>query len=128
MRRFTEPLVIEISCLFNTSLMCASVSRVRFCLPCSIRFTADWLVPRRLANSACVRPRRWRICAIKLPIFSFDAVSIVGLLYHLWYLESNTTMSYKSLEELVKAITLVHLVYHLYASLLQYVHDMSSGG
>ena len=60
-RRLMALPVIEIMGLFRTSLIRPSVSRLRFWLPCSIRLTADWLVPSFLANSACVMPRSCRI-------------------------------------------------------------------
>ena len=40
--------------------MRVSISRLTFCAPCSMRWIADWLVPRRSASWACVRPRCWR--------------------------------------------------------------------
>ena len=40
--------------------MRVSISRLTFCAPCSMRWIADWLVARRSASWAWVRPRCWR--------------------------------------------------------------------
>ena len=60
-RRFTPwlPRVTIGRC--RASLMRPNVSKLKFCLPCSIRLTADWLVPNFLAKAAWVRPLSWRI-------------------------------------------------------------------
>ncbi len=46
----------ETNSLSSFSPTRASISSERFCLPCSMRATALWLVPSRSASSLCVRP------------------------------------------------------------------------
>ena len=46
----------------------ASMSRLRFCLPCSMRVTALWLVPSELASSDWVIPLWRRASRIRDPI------------------------------------------------------------
>ncbi len=50
------------------SPMRASISRLRFCLPCSMRATALWLVPSDSASSFCVMPWWRRASRIKVPM------------------------------------------------------------
>ena len=45
-----------------------SISRLRFCLPCSMRATALWLVPRSSASSFCVMPWCLRASRMRVPI------------------------------------------------------------
>ena len=46
----------------------ASISRLRFCPPFSIRLTALWLVPSSVASWVCVQPRCLRASRIRPPI------------------------------------------------------------
>ncbi len=58
----------ETNSLSSFSPTRASISRERFCLPCSMRATALWLVPSRSASSLWVRPWWRRASRIRVPI------------------------------------------------------------
>ena len=58
----------ETNSLSSFSPTRASISSERFCLPCSIRATALWLVPRRSASSFWVRPWWRRASRMSVPM------------------------------------------------------------
>ena len=66
----------------STSEIRAIISRLRFCLPLSIRFTALWLVPSADANCACVMFLDCRCKEIRLPIFCKYVSLFIRSLYH----------------------------------------------
>ena len=68
-RRWLGPDVPTLTSSESSALpMRASISRVRFCWPCSMRLTALWLVLSSEASWACVRPLCWRASRMSVPI------------------------------------------------------------